>query len=174
MTSVGSPALLLDRDGTLIRDVGYPRDPADVELLPGVAGLREAREVLGYQLVIVGNQSGVARGQIQPDEAAAVQEAVVARLGAEGIVLDGAYFCFHGPDDACPCRKPAPGLLLRAAQDLRLDLGSSLMIGDRASDAEAGLAAGCSALTFGAHPHPGALGALSSWFDLGPWLRAAG
>jgi len=141
-------ALFLDRDGTLIRDTSYPRDPTLVELLPGAAdALRAAREA-GVRLVIVSNQSGVARGLITPAEAAAVQRRVVELFESEGVHFDGAYFCFHGPDDGCECRKPAPGLLLRAASELTLSLSGSMMIGDKASDVEAGRAAGCVGLAF--------------------------
>jgi D-glycero-D-manno-heptose 1,7-bisphosphate phosphatase len=168
----GSRALLLDRDGTLIRDTGYPRDPEAVELLPGVAlALREAAS-LGYRLVIVSNQSGVARGIIQPAEAAAVQARVEALLHAEGVIIDRAYFCFHGPAEGCACRKPAPGMLLRAAADLQLDLSHCIMIGDKPSDVDAGLAAGCLTAAFGSAPHPGADAAFSSWADLASWVRA--
>ncbi len=143
------PALFLDRDGTLIEDVGYPRDPEGVVLLPGAAAaLREARRV-GLALVIVSNQSGVARGIISPAEADAVQARVTSLFEDEGVRFDGAYFCFHGPDDGCTCRKPAPGMLLRAAEELALELPASLMIGDKPSDVEAGVAAGCAAVALG-------------------------
>lgn len=139
----GRPAVLLDRDGTVMRDVGYPRDPADVELLPGAAAALRAFGDAGLVLVIVSNQSGVARGLITASEAAAVHARLVEVLDAESVVLDGAYYCFHGPEEGCPCRKPAPGLLLRAAADLGLELGRSVTIGDRERDLEAGRAAGC-------------------------------
>lgn len=164
-------ALLLDRDGTLIRDVGYPRDPDAVELLPGVArALGEARE-LGFRLVIVSNQSGVARGLIRPEEASAVQARVTELFARERVSFDGVYFCFHGPDEACPCRKPAPGMLHQAASDLSLELASSVMVGDKASDVEAGRAAGCSSIAFGEVAFPGAEKALASWPAITEWLR---
>lgn len=142
----GRPAALLDRDGTLIVDVGYPRDPEVVELLDGThAALSELRET-GYALVLVSNQSGVARGLVSPAEAAAVHGRLVERLAEGGIELDGAYYCFHGPEDGCSCRKPAPGMLLAAAQELGLALDRSVMVGDKASDVAAGQAAGCRSL----------------------------
>lgn len=157
------PALFLDRDGTLIVDVGYPKDPERVELLPGAAAaLREARAA-GYALVIVSNQSGVARGLVSTDEAARVQARVEERFGAEGVRFDGAYFCFHGPDDGCACRKPAPGLLLRAGEDLGLELSASVMVGDKPSDVQAGRSAGCAhAISF------------SSWEEVSGWMRERG
>lgn len=172
MADRGSRALLLDRDGTIIRDVGYPRDPAKVELLPGVAaGLREAR-ALGYELAIVSNQSGVGRGLIRPDEARDVQARVEQLFAEEGVTFAGAWFCFHAPTEACSCRKPAPGLLLEAARVLGLDLSRSVMIGDKASDVDAGLAVGCAALGFGEARHPGATASCGSWLDVIGWLRA--
>ncbi len=165
-------ALFLDRDGTLIRDVGYPRDPATVELLPGaVEALKGARE-LGYRLVIVSNQSGVARGLIQPSEARAVQERVEALFAERGVTFDGAWFCFHSPEDACLCRKPAPGMILAASRTLDLDLAGSVMVGDKASDVDAGIAAGTRAIGFGAGHHSRAEATFSSWGDLISWLRA--
>lgn len=143
---MSSPALFLDRDGTLIEDVGYPRDPSRVRLVAGAgAALREAA-CRGFRFVVVSNQSGVARGIIALHELDAVHQRFVALLRAEGIALAGSYFCVHGPDEGCRCRKPQPGMLLDAARDLDLDLASSWMIGDKQSDVEAGLAAGCSTL----------------------------
>mgnify|MGYP000287634644 CR=1 FL=1 len=138
----GRPALLLDRDGTLIVDAGYPRDPAQVAPLPGAI---DALRALGraWALVIVSNQSGIGRGLIQPAEAAAVHAEVVARFAAGGVAFAGAYYCPHAPAAACRCRKPAPGLVLDAARDLGLDLARSVMIGDRDSDLACGRAAGC-------------------------------
>jgi histidinol-phosphate phosphatase family protein len=136
------PALFLDRDGTLIVDVGYPRDPALVETLPGaIDALCKLQHT--YALVIISNQSGIARGRITPAEAAAVHARTIELFAAGGVTFAGAYYCPHGPDDGCPCRKPAPGLLLDAAHELDLDLASSIMLGDKPSDLEAGLAAGC-------------------------------
>jgi D-glycero-D-manno-heptose 1,7-bisphosphate phosphatase len=143
MPSDARPAVLLDRDGTLMRDVGYPRDPDDVELLPGAAPALAALRDAGFALAVVSNQSGVARGLVTRDEAAAVHERLVAELGTHGIELDGAYYCFHVPADGCACRKPAPGLLHDAARELGLALECSVMVGDRASDVDAGRAAGC-------------------------------
>lgn len=143
------PALFLDRDGTLIVDVGYPRDPSLVEPLPGaIDALRE----LGsrFALVIISNQSGLGRGLITGAEARAVHDRMVDMFARGGAHFAGTYYCPHTPEAKCPCRKPAPGLLHSAAGDLGLDLARSIMIGDKASDVAAGLAAGCHlALRFG-------------------------
>jgi D-glycero-D-manno-heptose 1,7-bisphosphate phosphatase len=141
-------AAFLDRDGTIIYDEDYLADPARVRLVPGAADALRALRRRGMLLVIVSNQSGVARGLIRADELAAVHARLEAVLRAEGIVLDGAYHCLHGPDDGCACRKPRPGMLLRAAEEHAIDLASSWMIGDKPSDVEAGRAAGCRAALF--------------------------
>jgi histidinol-phosphate phosphatase family protein len=168
-------ALFVDRDGTIIEDTGYPRDPALVRPLAGAAdALRDAR-ALGFALVIVSTQSGVARGIVTPDEARRVQARVASAFEAERVSFDGAYFCFHGPDEGCACRKPRPGMLLAAARDLHLDLGASIMIGDKASDVEAGLAAGCAAsLAFGGLKAPRATASFASWTSFAAWLRERG
>src|SRR5689334_14908207 len=131
-------AAFLDRDGTIIFDPGYLKSADDVRLLPGAAdGLRALQE-FGYALVVVSNRAGVARGLITPAEAAAVHEAFVACLRAEDIELAGAYYCDHAPWDACECRKPAPGMVVRAISELGLDGARSLMVGNRSSDIDAG------------------------------------
>jgi D-glycero-D-manno-heptose 1,7-bisphosphate phosphatase len=148
-------ALLVDRDGTLIVDVGYPRDPARVEPLPGaIDALRELGQ--RFALVIISNQSGIARGLIREAEAQAVHARVVEIFGQAGVRFAGAYYCPHAPDAGCRCRKPAPGLLLDAARDLGLDLAASTMLGDKPSDLAAGLAAGCRVLRFGPTASPDA------------------
>lgn len=135
-------ALFIDRDGTLIVDVGYPRDPEQVEPLPGaIAALRELRA--SFALVIVSNQSGIGRGLIAPAEALAVHERVLERFASGGVQFAGSYYCPHTPGAGCACRKPAPGMLLQAADELGLDLVGSIMIGDKPSDIAAGRAAGC-------------------------------
>lgn len=134
-------ALFLDRDGTLIVDVGYPRDPALVEPIPGVLeALRELQQT--WQLVIISNQSGVARGLITVAQMNAVHARVVELFAAGGVRFTGAYYCPHAVDAGCRCRKPAPGMLLDAAAEHRLEIASSAMIGDRESDLEAGRNAG--------------------------------
>jgi D-glycero-D-manno-heptose 1,7-bisphosphate phosphatase len=148
MMALGARAVFLDRDGTLIEDLGYPREPDRVRLLAGVAegllGLRRA----GFRLVLVGNQSGIGRGIITEDEARSVHERFVDVLARKGIPLDDVKYCPHAPWDNCVCRKPAPGLLLAAADELGLELGDSFMIGDKPSDVEAGRRAGSRTVLF--------------------------
>jgi histidinol-phosphate phosphatase family protein len=137
------PALLMDRDGTLIEDVGYPRDPDQVRLLPGAAEALAGLSRLGFRLVLVSNQSGIGRGLITAAEADRVHGRLVALLAESGVILSASCYCPHAPDEGCECRKPRPGLLLRAFRDLGLDASRSFMIGDKASDVEAGERAGC-------------------------------
>ncbi|MBX3229655.1 MAG: HAD family hydrolase [Labilithrix sp.] len=166
-------ALFLDRDGTLVVDTGYPRDPAIVTLLPGVGtALREAK-ALGFELVVVSNQSGVARGIIAPEELAAVTARVGELLAAEGVVLDDVRYCRHGPDDGCACRKPRPGMLQDAAAARAIDLTRSVMVGDRDSDMLAGHAAGCTTVIVGG-ASVNADYAIGSFEALVPILRSLG
>ena len=139
----GARVAFLDRDGTLIDDVGYISDPERVVLLPGVTDALAALKARGYALAVVSNQSGIGRGYFGCDQARAVHERVVEELRAAGVELEDAQYCPHAPWDGCDCRKPLPGLILRSARVLGADLGRSVMIGNGAVDAEAGRAAGC-------------------------------
>jgi histidinol-phosphate phosphatase family protein len=136
------PAVFLDRDGTLVVERGYLSDPDQIELLPGVAGALRALSAAGYSLVVVSNQSGVGRGLFSLTR---VHEAM-ARLRRElrvcGVELDAIYFCPHRPEDGCACRKPGGELLRRAAEDLRLSLRDSAMVGDKRLDVETAHRAG--------------------------------
>ena len=132
-------AVFLDRDGTIIYDRHYLKDPELVELMPGITdGLRCFKEH-GFLLVLVSNQSGIARGYFGEKELALVQERIDEILQAQGLVLDGIYHCPHGSDDACDCRKPKIGMALKAQRDLGLDLASCYMVGDKESDMQFGM-----------------------------------
>ncbi len=145
----GIPAVFLDRDGTLHRELEHaPRTLAQLEFFPhvddGLAALRRA----GFALVLVTNQSAVASGDVSPDELTRLHTALAERFG-----LAGCYFCPHHPERglapyvrACPCRKPSSGLLEFAARDLGLDLARSWIVGDAVRDLEAGLALGLRAV----------------------------
>ena len=136
------PAVFLDRDGTLVIERGYLSDPADLELLPGVPGALTALHGAGYALVVISNQSGVGRGLFPLSRVYDAMARLRRLLRDHGVELDAMYFCPHRPGDGCDCRKPGPGLLERAAEDLALDLGRSFMVGDKLIDAEAGKRAG--------------------------------
>lgn len=128
------PAAFVDRDGTLIVERNYLGDPAGVELIPGAAEALNALNAAGYAVVMLTNQSGVARGYFDMAAVDRVHARLAELLAAEGAALDAAYTCPHGPNDACSCRKPLPGLARQAAADLGLDLARSLVFGDKAAD----------------------------------------
>jgi D-glycero-D-manno-heptose 1,7-bisphosphate phosphatase len=143
--------VFLDRDGVLVEDVGLPVRRADLRILPGVPEALARLKSAGFALVVVSNQTVVARGLLDEAGARDLQADLERRLVAAGAPpLDGFYFCPHHPsatDPAyrtdCGCRKPRPGLVLAAAQALRLDPGRSFLVGDRPSDLAAGERAGC-------------------------------
>lgn len=143
-------ACFFDRDGVIIEEADYISDPALVRLCPGAAEAIRAMHDAGRLVVVVSNQSGIARGYFTEADLRKVEARVNELLAEAGVKIDAAYYCFHHkkgiiPEYAidCDCRKPKPGLFLRAAKDLDIDLASSFMIGDKESDLEAGLNAGC-------------------------------
>ncbi len=146
----GRPAVFLDRDGTINREVERLCRLADLQLLPGaVEGLRLLRRS-GYLLVVVTNQSAVARGLLSEAELATIHSELQRQLAADSAAVDRIYYCPHHPDEGvppyrreCSCRKPAPGMLHRAASELGIDLARSYMVGDSLPDMMAGWAAGC-------------------------------
>lgn len=137
-------AAFLDRDGTIIVDKDYPGDPEAVELLPGAAAAIARLQGHGWPVLMVTNQSGIGRGLITEADYAAVQARMEALLAAEGVTLDGVYYCPHAPDrvPACECRKPAPGLYRRAEVEHQVDLSRSFYVGDRMRDVLPGVAFG--------------------------------
>ncbi|UCI09415.1 D-glycero-alpha-D-manno-heptose-1,7-bisphosphate 7-phosphatase [Mesorhizobium sp. B1-1-8] len=145
----GRPALFLDRDGTINVDTGYPDDPADVVLRDGIAPAIEAANRCGVPVVMVSNQSGIARGYFGWDAFARVNRRVLDLLGERNAFVDMVLACaYHeagsGPLGVAdhPMRKPNPGMLIEAQKRLGLDLQRSLIVGDKAADMEAGQRAG--------------------------------
>jgi D-glycero-D-manno-heptose 1,7-bisphosphate phosphatase len=175
--SAGRPAVFLDRDGTVSEEIGYIHraDLPRYALLPGVARALIRLKAAGYALVVLTNQSGVGRGYFGADVVEAVHERMRALLREGGAAVDAVYYCPHHPEPLaaadngelpegrvkaapvpelcvdCDCRKPKPGLALRAARDLGLDLGASWMVGDKTADlglaGSAGLKGGILVLT---------------------------
>jgi len=149
-------AVFLDRDGTLIVNRHYGSDPNQIELLDGVAeGLATLRGA-GYKLVLVSNQSGVARGYFDEATVARVHNRLQRMLNKHGAALDCLEYCPHHPEGAtspyaveCACRKPAPGMLLRAARKHGVNLSASWMVGDIGVDIEAGRRAGARTVLIG-------------------------
>jgi histidinol-phosphate phosphatase family protein len=137
-------AVFLDKDGTLVEDVPYSADPALLRFTPHALPALQALQRAGYALVVVSNQPGLALGRFSVGDFERLRAALQDKLRREaGVHLDGLFFCPHAPDAGCDCRKPAPGLLLRAAVALGLDLARSWMVGDILNDVEAGYRAGC-------------------------------
>lgn len=147
-------AIFLDRDGTINKYVGFLTDINDFELLPGAAEAIQAINESGYLVIVITNQPVVARGEVTFDQLQEIHHKMETLLGQKGAYLDGIYFCPHHPDRGfegeipelkidCECRKPKPGLILKAADDFNIDLEQSWMVGDGKNDILAGKNAGC-------------------------------
>jgi len=134
--STGKPAAFLDRDGTIIRDTVYIRDPKDVELLPGAADAIKRLNEQSVVVVIVTNQSGIGRGLLSPEEYEAVRGRIDALLAEQGARVEATYMCPHHPDipGGCDCRKPGLGMYRQAIAAYGLDARRSLFVGDRWRD----------------------------------------
>lgn len=140
-------AVFLDRDGVLIRQVeGYLTRAEEMELLPGAAEAVARLRAAGFKAIVVTNQAGVAKGHLSEAELEGLHQELRRRLRALGTDLDAIYHCPHAPEETCSCRKPAPGLLFKAARELALDLARSYMVGDATTDVEAAHRAGCFAI----------------------------
>jgi D,D-heptose 1,7-bisphosphate phosphatase len=153
-------AVFIDRDGTINRYVGFLRSIDDFELLPNVAEAVRKINSSGYLTIVVTNQPVIARGEVTYGQLQEIHNKMETLLGAEGAYLDKIYFCPHHPHKGyegevpelkvdCECRKPKPGLLLKAAVDFNIDLANSWMIGDGENDIKAGKAAGCKTALIG-------------------------
>ena len=170
MTARGNlrPAVFLDRDGTINVEKDYLHRAEDFTFIAGVPdAIRRLREA-GFLVVVVTNQSGVARGYYPREAVCRLHEHLQQELRRHGAAIDGFYVCPHHPTEGvgdyridCDCRKGAPGMLLQAARDHAIDLDRSFMVGDKLADIEAGQAAGCSSLLvrtgYGAKAEPAVL-----------------
>ena len=144
-------AVFLDRDDTLIENIPYLGDPSKVRLVAGAAEGCQKLIQAGYPLFVVSNQSGVGRGLITKEQVRAVDQQMESLLGGKR-VISGYYHCFAAPGDPYDeRRKPSPAMLLEAARDRDLNLALSFMVGNRLSDIEAGLAAGCATVLLDLH-----------------------
>ena len=153
-------AVFLDRDGTINKYVGFLRDIDDFELIDGAAeAIRKINES-GYLAIVVTNQPVISRGEVSFEELEEIHNKMETLLGEEGAYLDGIYYCPHHPNKGyegerpelkidCDCRKPKPGMLLKAAADFNIDLSQSWMVGDGENDVKAGLNAGCKTALIG-------------------------
>jgi D-glycero-D-manno-heptose 1,7-bisphosphate phosphatase len=144
------PALFLDRDGVIVDEAEYLADPAQLRLLPGSAEAIAEVNRQGVPVIVVTNQSGVARGYFPESRVAEIHERLDRLLAGQGAHIARYYYCPHHPTEGrpsyridCQCRKPQPGMLLQAARDLSLELHESYLVGDKLSDLGAGASAGC-------------------------------
>lgn len=144
-----SPAFFLDRDGVINKDTGYLYKVEEFEFLPGVMQACKTIQSHGYKIIIVTNQAGIARGYYSEEDFARLTEWMLGEFKREGIEINDVYYCPHHPEKGhapyvkeCQCRKPAPGMLLKAAQEHNIALETSYMVGDKLSDMGAGHAAG--------------------------------
>lgn len=153
-------AIFLDRDGTINKYVGFMTNIDDFELLPGVTEAIRKINSSGYLAIVVTNQPVIARGEVTFEQLDEIHNKMETLLGQEGPYLDAIYFCPHHPDKGfegeipelkidCDCRKPKPGMLLRAAEDFNIDLNQSWMVGDGKNDIKAGQNAGCKTAMIG-------------------------
>lgn len=138
-----STAAFLDRDGTVARDVPYCSRPEDFELFPGVIRSTKLLRECGLKVILITNQSGIGRGYFTWQNLERIHRKLRQELARGGTSIDAIYCCPHHPDDGCQCRKPKPGLLFQAAQEMKIDLSRSYVVGDSISDVEAGQRAGC-------------------------------
>ena len=153
-------AVFIDRDGTINRYVGFLRNIDDFELIPGVESAVRRINESGYLAIVITNQPVIARGEVTTAQLREIHNKMETMLGAKGAYIDAIYYCPHHPHKGfageieelkidCTCRKPKPGMLLKAAEDFNIDLSRSWMIGDGSNDVNAGKAAGCRTVLIG-------------------------
>jgi len=142
-------ALFLDRDGIINTDFGYVHKPADFEFISGIFDLCRYAQDMGYHIYIITNQAGIARGYYTVEDFHSLTQWMVAEFKKENVVISDVYFCPHHPEKGsseyvkkCKCRKPEPGMILKAQKEHELDLAHSIFIGDKVSDMQAAEAAG--------------------------------
>src|SRR5216110_2572579 len=138
--NTSSPAVFVDRDGTIMQDADYCSDPKQVQIFPAVPEALRRLKSKGFKLIVITNQSGIGRGLFTIEQYRAVEAEVLRQLG-DGLI-DATYFCPDIPGQHSSCRKPAPGMILRAAREHQIDLSRSFLIGDKEIDAECGRNAG--------------------------------
>ncbi|MCB2200638.1 D-glycero-beta-D-manno-heptose 1,7-bisphosphate 7-phosphatase [bacterium] len=141
-----SRLILLDRDGTLIVEKDYLNSPDGVDLIEGAASAVSSLREMGHRVVLITNQSGVARGYFTVETVEHIHRRIEELLSVHGAVLDGVYYCPHGPEDGCNCRKPNSGMLQQAAKDTGLPLETAVVVGDKPADIEAAKRVGATAV----------------------------
>jgi D-glycero-D-manno-heptose 1,7-bisphosphate phosphatase len=144
MSNALSPAVFLDRDGTIMEDSDYCSDPKDVKIFPGVPQALRRLKANGFKIIIITNQSGIGRGFFTLDQYRAVEAEVLRQLSSD--LLDMTYFCPDVPGQVSSFRKPAPGMILQAAREHQIDVSRSFLVGDKETDVECAHNAGLRAI----------------------------
>lgn len=150
-----SRAVFLDRDGTIARDVDYCRRPEDLDIFPAAGEAVRLLNNHGFKVVVITNQSGIARGYFNEQTLASIHQKMADELGRSGAKLDAIYHCPHHPDDSCECRKPKTALFRRAAQEMNIEFSLSYIVGDSSIDIKAGKALGCKTVLVTTGPQKG-------------------
>jgi len=135
---MGYKAVFIDRDGTINVNVEYLDDPNNFKMYPGVAKGIKLLKKNGFKIIVITNQSGIARGYFSKETLEKIHERMKSELLKKGATIDAIYYCPHHPDDNCDCRKPQTGLFKKAFKDLNIDSSKSFIIGDKMLDVEAG------------------------------------
>src|SRR5947208_6456350 len=161
MTDGASPAIFVDRDGTIMEDRDYCSDRKDVKIFPGVPNALRRLKSKGFKLVIITNQSGIGRGLITMEQYRAVEAEVLRQLGAG--LIDATYFCPDVPGQHSSCRKPAPGMIVEATRQHQIDLTRSFLIGDKEIDVECGRNAGVRTIRVKTGPEREMAGSMADW-----------
>ena len=150
-----SKAVFLDRDGTIARDVPYCSRPEDLEILPTVPQAIRLLNQHGFKVVVVTNQSGVARGYFSKEILRNIHDKMLDELARQDANIDAIYYCPHHPDDNCQCRKPKTGLLTQAAMEHNIELSTSFMVGDTEIDIVSGNTVNCKTILVTTGPKRG-------------------
>lgn len=161
MNDVVSPAVFIDRDGTIMEDTDYCSHPKDVRIFPGVFEALQRLKSRGFKLIIITNQSGIGRGLFTLDQYRAVESEVRRQLG-EGLI-DATYYCPDAPGQYSNCRKPAPGMILKATRDHQIDVSRSFLIGDKEVDVECAHNAGIQAIRVRTGMQHDVTGTMADW-----------
>jgi D-glycero-D-manno-heptose 1,7-bisphosphate phosphatase len=156
-----SPAVFIDRDGTIMEDTDYCSHPKDVRIFPGVVDALRRLKSRGFKLIIITNQSGIGRGLFTLDQYRAVEAEVLRQLGDD--LIDATYYCPDAPEQHSNCRKPAPGMIVNATRDHPIDLSRSFLIGDKEIDVECAHNAGVRAIRVRTGIQRDAIGSKADW-----------
>src|SRR5881397_963493 len=156
-----TPTVFVDRDGTIMQDADYCSNPQKVKIFPGIPEALQRLKSNGFKLIIITNQSGIGRGLFTIEQYRAVEAEVLRQLG-DGLI-DATYFCPDIPGQHSSCRKPAPGMILRAAREHQIDLSRSFLIGDKEIDVECGHNAGVRAIRVKTGLQRDTTGSMADW-----------